>query len=415
MRLAGTSATAEWLDQRNGEIRETILSRTAQDISAIIDAARSPRALGVAIADPGRANDQSSAAGWSADDLPALATPVIAWSLPNRLPGHRGRLTRLGAARAHEEMLADLAAEETQRFVGQARDAFLEATSRWASQLGRQSELVLKAEAEQFLRYLRSEHAEDYIGIVAGLQVRIDAFLAALETTKRVQFGSAATSGEPTERARATEPRQCAICDETETAVAEHLVRGQYKLATSESDQTRHAQAGGFCSLHTWQYAQIASPVGISAGYAKLAAGTASLLSDIESRSGSVEELGTAVARLARPGDCPACAALADAERRSVARLAARASAVAAPLLCLRHVALALQAAPSGAAARQMVHTLAAELRRASEDMRAYALKREALRRGLITDEEANAYGSTLHLLAGKPALVQPWSEVSSR
>jgi hypothetical protein len=40
--------------------------------------------------------------------------------------------------------------------------------------------------------------------------------------------------------------------------------------------------------------------------------------------------------------------------------------------------------------------------------MRAHALKREALRRGLITGDEASAYSDALRLLAGQPALALP-------
>lgn len=50
-------------------------------------------------------------------------------------------------------------------------------------------------------------------------------------------------------------------------------------------------------------------------------------------------------------------------------------------------------------------------MRRNAEDMRAFVLKREVLRGGLVTEEESGAYRDTLHLLAGQPALVRPWSQ----
>jgi hypothetical protein len=51
--------------------------------------------------------------------------------------------------------------------------------------------------------------------------------------------------------------------------------------------------------------------------------------------------------------------------------------------------------------------TAAAALRHHAEDMRSYVLKREALRAGLITGEEAGAYLAVLHVLAGHPALAR--------
>jgi hypothetical protein len=50
-------------------------------------------------------------------------------------------------------------------------------------------------------------------------------------------------------------------------------------------------------------------------------------------------------------------------------------------------------------------------IRRNAEDMRAFVLKREVLRSGLVTEEESRAYRDTLNLPAGQPALVRPWSQ----
>ena len=52
-----------------------------------------------------------------------------------------------------------------------------------------------------------------------------------------------------------------------------------------------------------------------------------------------------------------------------------------------------------------MTSALAAALQRATENMRSYALKREALRRDLISADEASASSEALRLLAGQPAL----------
>ena len=154
----------------------------------------------------------------------------------------------------------------------------------------------------------------------------------------------------------------------------------------------------------------MASPLGIAAGYAKLADAIADALDSIGLRSGTSRELAQGVAGVADTGACPACAVLADRERLAVARLATQAlPAVGTATLCLRHLALVLDACPSLGTGRALAATLTAALRRAAHDMRAYALKREALRSGLVTGEEASAHSDTLRLLAGQPALVQSW------
>jgi hypothetical protein len=60
-----------------------------------------------------------------------------------------------------------------------------------------------------------------------------------------------------------------------------------------------------------------------------------------------------------------------------------------------------------------MLHTVVTALRRDAEDMRAFALKREALHNDLITSEESRAYLDALHLLAGRPELVQPGDRIT--
>ena len=61
-----------------------------------------------------------------------------------------------------------------------------------------------------------------------------------------------------------------------------------------------------------------------------------------------------------------------------------------------------------------MLRMLAATLRRDSEDMRDYALKREGLHSGLITAEESRAHLDALRHLAGLPELTRPWADVDA-
>jgi hypothetical protein len=61
-----------------------------------------------------------------------------------------------------------------------------------------------------------------------------------------------------------------------------------------------------------------------------------------------------------------------------------------------------------------MVRALADALRRDGDDMRAYALKREALHSGLVTKEESRAHLDALRRLAGLPALTQTWADTEA-
>jgi hypothetical protein len=200
-----------------------------------------------------------------------------------------------------------------------------------------------------------------------------------------------------------------------EAILIERLSRDQFLLATREHDQEQHARAGGFCPLHTWQYAHMASPLGIAAGYAKLAAATADALDSIRQRSGTSQELAQQMGRFLADYVCPACEALAGCERHEVARIAQAHQDAGAGALCLRHLTLVLADSPSIPSGQALASVLAATLRRASGDMRPYALKREALQKNEINADEASAHVATLRLLAGQPALVLPWANASAR
>jgi hypothetical protein len=97
------------------------------------------------------------------------------------------------------------------------------------------------------------------------------------------------------------------------------------------------------------------------------------------------------------------CVVLAGRERSAIAGFVSQVPPVTAAL-CLRHLALALSAGIEARAARALLHALAVTLRRASEDMRAFALKREAYRSVLVTAEESRAHLDALR----RPARAHP-------
>ena len=160
--------------------------------------------------------------------------------------------------------------------------------------------------------------------------------------------------------------------------------------------------------------AAVASPVGISAGYAQLAALVAAALESISRRDSPAADLARDVTSLiAGTGRCPVCTAMAARERTAIAELISQVPPVTTAL-CLRHLALTLIAGADQPTCRMLLRATATALRRESEDMRSFALKREAYRRGLVTTDESRAYRDALCRLAGLPALTQPWDDQDS-
>ncbi len=407
LRLAGRQAAGAWLERRAAELREALIAAAAQDIGVLLDLARFPRELGAAAT--GLPVYDGAPAGWAGEEIPQLAVPWVDWAVPD--PPARNRRRRGRGITGDEAALVISAAisAAVAGFAGRAAAAFADAAADWARRLGEQARRQATAEAAQFRRYLSAPPRDDDVAILADLTGRLAAFERSVAAWVP-DATSPACDLEPEPQAAALPATggPCVICGQLEAAQSEYLIRRQFLLATSEADQARHAETGGFCPLHTWQYAHLASPVGISAGNARLASQLAGALREADASSRDPSELAEHVAAIARTQTCPACAVLAGTERQAAGELAAQAPAADPPRLCLRHLALVLQACSSLPAGQAMTSAAAAQLQRASDNMRAFALKREALRRGLITADEASASLDALRLLAGQPALALP-------
>jgi len=399
---AGREITRDWLDRRTAEVHELLIGLAAADIGALLEHARSPRAIGAQIAGLASADGRSGPTGWSAEDVPALAAPRVQWSVP--VPAKRPR--RRAGAEGVRLLLSDALKLAATEFAERAREAFETAAQDWASRLGGQAGRQTAEAADQVRVYLRTAPREEDLTALQDLAARLTQFRASLDAW------NPAVDAMPAETGAAVLPAQpgsCPVCSRMGAALTDHLRGDQFLLATRERDQARHARAGGFCPMHTWQYAGMASPLGIAAGYARLAATMAAALEDITHRS-SAGELADSVTGLIRASTCPVCTALARCETSEVTRIASQAPATgsAAPL-CLHHLALVLTVRPAPSTSQAMIRALAEALRRASQDMREYALKREARHSGLVTDEESRAHSDVLRLLAGQPALARPW------
>jgi GTPase SAR1 family protein len=415
MTQAGREITARWLQQQTAEIDELLTATAADDIGVLLRLAGSPRSAGAAIAGLAGASEDLPE-GWSSADIPALTVPVIDWVMPEIKAGRqarRGRGTGSDAGRAALAAALETAAAD---LAGRAGAAFTHAARLWVGRLRTQAEGKTNAEAERVRYYLRTPPDEDDLAVLSDLAARLARYLQSLDSwaphrgAGRLPAAAAAVAGH-----RADPGGHCVVCSRMQTTLTEHLSQHQFLLATREHDQERHAQAGGYCSLHTWQYAHMASPLGIAAGYARLAEAMADALESIRQRAGTGPELARGVAGLAVGQACRVCDALTDCERSQVASVAPVPPGAGTGPLCLRHLALVLADGPPAESGRALVRALAATLLRASSDMRAYALKREALQRGQVTGDEASAHADALRLLAGQPALVLPWGNAAQR
>ncbi len=202
--------------------------------------------------------------------------------------------------------------------------------------------------------------------------------------------------------------RSCPICWEVVTRIFDFLCQYQYRLSTSREAQSAHAADGGFCAMHTWQYEKIASPHGVCTAYAEFLETVAHQMRSVASKAESVAGLSLGIARLAVSSPkCKACQIQASAEEEALSTWLSKVSETGKngpqelPFLCFLHLPAFLARIADLELARRLTERQAEICERVSENMQRSALKHDARRRALLSDEEKRAHLQGLMILAG--------------
>jgi len=216
----------------------------------------------------------------------------------------------------------------------------------------------------------------------------------------------------PTEDLAAPGPlpefRPCEICTHILDATFEFLQRYQYDLSVSPEVQQSHAERGGLCGLHTWQYAFLAVPHGICTGYPALLDRLSNSLRDAASSALASDSLSAEInALLPSKESCVLCRTCAQAEEEAVAAIVDRLKRQvdgdldSLSAVCLPHLRLLAASVGDAAMIQKLLVREGDLLERLSEDMRRYATKHDAIRRFLASDEEIHSSQRALMALAG--------------
>ena len=202
----------------------------------------------------------------------------------------------------------------------------------------------------------------------------------------------------------------CFVCQRMADATFKFMSRFQYDLSHSREEQLFHASRAGFCTLHSREYARLASPQGIASGYPNTllfaAAHLESLLHEGRLREDWRDQFDRLLPSFAK---CRACQAAAEVEGETISdfvqenqrvRLESEADL---PCVCLRHLRAIVQRAPDTELANRMVVQSASVLKRTAENMERMALRHGGHHMELITDEEYASPERGLNLLVGQP------------
>jgi len=209
----------------------------------------------------------------------------------------------------------------------------------------------------------------------------------------------------------------CRICGAVLDAVFHFLSKHQYELVVNQDTQKEHAARGGFCSLHTWQYENISSPYGVCAAYPELAHRMAAELQKLAAGSDGPAWTVERITNLGGTQDtCKICQVRVEAERKAVREAVSALQRLEAPLnrrlpaFCLLHLAMIVGQLGKGRSAEALLGAHAHFFERMAEDAQRYALRHDALRRHLTSEEERRASQLMLLMLAGHRSLCAPWN-----
>jgi small GTP-binding protein len=201
----------------------------------------------------------------------------------------------------------------------------------------------------------------------------------------------------------------CEICAEIAEELWRFLSRYQYELLVKHAEQESFAERGGFCPFHTWQHNAIASPYGICTAYPQLLDRVAAELRDAargaSTREVVLDKLGHL---LPTHEECILCGVCRKAEETAIEEMAKRLAQNRASILnslsaiCLSHFAMLVGGIPDNDTVQELTRREAVTFQRLSEDMRRYALKHNAVRRYLATQEERIAAERGLLSLVGR-------------
>ncbi|MGB6132788.1 MAG: dynamin family protein [Acidobacteriaceae bacterium] len=315
-------------------------------------------------------------------------------ALAAKVAQNQPALEESGVPAFEHDLLRFLAEDHAQSFLEGMYQRTLELLSRWSRLSDDQSH---EAEWAALLQRLLNQHAS-----ITGIQGHSSA---------SAEIGS---PGNEVWKLRIDRKAGCSICGSVLEATFRFLSKYQYDLTIRPEVQQEHTKRNGFCPLHTWQYEGISSPYGVCTAYPSLAHSVASQLNQIAS-DGCCSE--THIEQLISTDQtCPACEVRRRAERQAVADVAdlvtrADANDREMPACCLAHLGSVIRVLGCDSPeSRRMTRAHAALLERTAEDLERYALKHDALRRYLTSEEERRASQIALLLLAGHRNLSSPWT-----
>jgi GTPase Era involved in 16S rRNA processing len=302
--------------------------------------------------------------------------------------------------------------------------------SEHAADLEERSMVILSDRADRLEEEFRGRKAPVYrdqlMVIYKNLSVFREQVQASLKTRPDVAFVATQPIPVPSLKASFTPAvrtgvghayitRGCPVCDHLVSLSKEFFAKFQYALYNDEREQESLAESGGFCQFHIWQLEAISSPVDFSVGCAKLVKRISGLLEQTTTSPERAKE--TLKQLLLEPKRCQVCTLLREAEQERIKTLSTSLLEAETKKLytrsqgvCLRHLEMLVEESSNEETTIFLLQTASTVFRLISEDMESFALKREAIRRYLASEDEEDAYLRAVIHLAGAKHNCVPWT-----
>ena len=197
--------------------------------------------------------------------------------------------------------------------------------------------------------------------------------------------------------------RGCDLCERINESFFEFLSQFQHAVVSDAEELERFTLARGFCPRHFWLYAALASPRGVCVALSPL----------LQNVSGQLRKGGPqGTPSVPPPAACQMCTIQERLESETIANVAAQtvtpdSTLTNAPSLCVPHLRLVAERLRDTSLTTALCAEHARSFERLAENMQRYALKHDALRRYLTSDEERQAAEDAVRWVAGR-RLINP-------
>jgi hypothetical protein len=199
----------------------------------------------------------------------------------------------------------------------------------------------------------------------------------------------------------------CEVCAQIADKLWDFLCKYQYEIIANNEARECFTNRGSLCPFHAWQLHSVASPYGMCVAYPPLLDRLAAEFREFAS-SEVLKEMPTKIRKLVPSAEeCALCNVRDGAERMAIAATASRFEKYCSQALnslsaiCLPHIGMFAAKIRNRDLVRLILERQAALLQRYSEDMRRYAVKYDAARRYLASQEERTVAERGLLLVTG--------------